>query len=78
MSPASKLTALAAILIADLLFFLFFAVYYPEMFGAILRWLPWRDGLEKGILVITGLLIAVVTSTAIVHVLVKTFQKMAR
>ena len=59
-------------------FFLFFAVYHPEVFGAILRWLPWRDGLEKGILVITGLVIAVVSSTAIVHVLVKTLQKMAR
>lgn len=78
MNPASKLSALAAILIADLLFFLFIGIYYPELFNNLLRLLPWRDSLERGILVIAGLVIAVITSTAIVQVLIKTIQGMTR
>ena len=78
MNSASKLSALAAILIADLLFFLFIGIYYPELFNNLLRLLPWRDSLERGILVIAGLVIAVITSTAMVQVLIKTIQGMTR
>ena len=78
MSPASKFSALAAILIADLLFFLFIGIHYPELFNNLLRLLPWRDSLERGILVIAGLVIAVITSTAIVQVLIKTIQGKTR
>ncbi|MEM2111909.1 MAG: hypothetical protein QXX08_08550 [Candidatus Bathyarchaeia archaeon] len=75
MSLQSKVAALAAILIADLLFFYFFAVYYPKLFELILTWLPYDDSLEKAIIIITGLIIAVLTSTAIIYVLVKNLQK---
>jgi len=75
LSVPSKISTLAAILIADLLFFIFFGVYYPETLAAILEWLPWENILEKALLIISGLIIAVLTSTAIIYVLVKTFQK---
>jgi len=78
LSPASKFSALAAILIADLLFFLFIGIHYPELFNNLLRLLPWRDSLERGVLVIAGLVIAVITSTAIVQVLIKTIQGKTR
>ena len=75
MGLQSKVTVLAAILIADLLFFYFFGLYYPEVFEIVLQWLPWDDILEKAVMIITGLIIAVLTSTAIIYVLVKNFQK---
>jgi len=59
------------ILIADLLFFLFFSVYYPETLETVLQWLPWESNIEKALLIISGLIIAVLTSTAIIYVLVK-------
>jgi len=66
-----KLSSLAMILIADLLFFLFFSVYYPEALETVLQWLPWESNIEKALLIISGLIIAVLTSTAIIYVLVK-------
>jgi len=66
-----KLSSLAMILIADLLFFLFFSVYYPETLETVLQWLPWESNIEKALLIISGLIIAVLTSTAIIYVLVK-------
>lgn len=78
MSPASKLSALAAILLADLLFFLFFVAYYPEILEALLRQLPWDNNLEKAVIVISGFVIGVLTSTAIVNVLIKNFMKTAK
>jgi len=75
LSLQSEVAVLAAILIADLLFFYFFGVYYPELFEAVLQWLPWENSLEKAIMIISGLIIAVLTSTAIIYVLVKNLQK---
>jgi len=68
-------SVLAAMLIADLLFFMFFTIYYPEMFQLVLDLMPWKDSTEKAIMIIIGLVIAVATSGAIVNILVKSFQK---
>jgi len=73
LSPASKISALAAIFVADLLFFLFFAIYYPEILEVFVRQLPWEDSLEKAIIVISGFVIGVLTSTAIANILIKNF-----
>jgi len=75
LSLQSKVAVLAAILIADLLFFYFFGVYYPELFEDVLERLPWENSLEKAIMIISGLIIAVLTSTAIIYVLLKNLQK---
>lgn len=73
-----KLPVLLAVLIADLLFFLFFSVHYPETFEVILQLLPWEDNIEKVIMIILGLIIAVSSSTATIHVLMKEFRKMMK
>lgn len=78
MNLRSKVAALAAILTADLLFFIFFGVYYPESLETILQWLPWENNMEKAIMVISGLIIAILTSTAIVHVLLKSLRKITQ
>lgn len=75
MSPTSKLSILAAILLADLLFFLFLGIYYPEVLSTVLQWLPWEDSLEKAVLILSGLIIAVLTSTAMIRVAVKALQR---
>ena len=74
MSIASKVSILAAIVIADLLFFYFFSVYYPEILEGIFEQLPWEDTFEKSIMIILGLLIAVISSATIVNVVIKHFQ----
>lgn len=75
MSLQSKVAVLATVLILDLLFFYFFGIYYPELFETILQWLPYDNSLEKAVMIITGLIIAVLTSTAIIYILVKNLQK---
>jgi len=70
-----KISFLAMILIADLLFFLFFGVYYPETLETLLQWLPWENNVEKALLIIFGLIIAVSTSTGIIYILVKNLMK---
>ena len=75
MSLPLKLSFLAMILIADLLFFLFFGVYYPETLEALLQWLPWGNNVEKALLIISGLVIAVLTSTGIIYILVKNLMR---
>ena len=77
MSVASKVSVLSAILIADLLFFMFSSIYYPEMLQLILEVLPWEDTLEKAIMIILGLVIAVISSAAIINIAIKALQKAA-
>jgi len=74
LSPQSKIAVLVAILLADLLFFMFFSVNYPEILRTFLRQLPWEDNVEKAVLVISGFGIAVLSSAAIVHTIVKNLQ----
>jgi uncharacterized protein YacL len=78
LSVASKVSVLAAILIADLLFFTFCSIYYPEMLQLILELLPWENALEKAIMIIIGLIIAVLSSAAIINILLKSFQKASK
>lgn len=66
-----KILALATVLITDLLFFLFFAVAYPGIFQMILGSLPWNDDLEKLIIVVLGLLIAIITTVGVIHFTLK-------
>jgi len=77
LSVASKVSVLSAILIADLLFFMFSSIYYPEMLQLILEVLPWEDTLEKTIMIILGLVIAVISSAAIINITIKALQKAA-
>jgi hypothetical protein len=77
LSTASKISVLSAILIFDLLFFTFSSVYYPEMLILFLEILPWEDKLEKSLMIIVGLVIAVISSTGIINILVKSLQKSA-
>jgi hypothetical protein len=72
---ASKISLLSAILIADLLFFMFASNYYPEMLQLILVSMPGEDALEEAIMIILGLIIAVLSSVAIIYILVKSVQK---
>jgi hypothetical protein len=74
---ASKVSILSAILIADLLFFIFSSAYYPEMLQLILESLPYEETLEKALIILIGLIIAVISSTAIINILIKTLQKEA-
>jgi len=74
-SLQTKVSLIAAVLIADLLFFLFFRADYPGVFEAVLERLPWDDNLEEAVIVISGYIVAVLSSSAIVYVLIKHFQK---
>lgn len=75
MSLPAKVSLLAAVLTADLLFFMLFSVQYPDLFEALLDSLPWEDNLEKAIMIIAGLVVAVLSSAAIVYVLAKSLHK---
>jgi hypothetical protein len=72
---ATKISILSAILVADLLFFIFSSIYYPEMLQLVLESLPWEDTLEKALLIIIGLVIAVISSSAIINILIKALKK---
>jgi len=73
----AKVSLLLAILIADLLFFMLIRADYPEVFEAFLERLPWDDDLEEAVIVISGYIVAVLTSSATIYVLVKHFQRKA-
>lgn len=75
MTLQAKVSVLAAILVADLLLFSFVRADYPEIFEAALERLPWDDNLEEAVIVISGYIVAVLSSSAIVYVLTKHFQK---
>jgi len=72
----SALPALLTILVADLLFFLFFGVSYPEVFDTILALLPWEDSVEKAIIVISGLIVAVASSAAIIQISIRKVREL--
>ena len=76
--PVAKLSILSAILIADLFFFLFLGFCYPETLGVILSWLPWNDSMEKAVLVLSGLVISIVASTAIVWLTLRDLIKLSK
>jgi len=71
----AKVSLILAILIADLLFFMFVRADYPEIFDAVLERLPWDDNLEEAVIVLLGYAIAVLTSSATIYVLIKQFQR---
>lgn len=75
MRPLSKLSALIAVLVADLLFFLFIGVYYPEVLEFILKLLPWEDSLERMIIILSGFIIAVASSFAIISIVIRGLQR---
>lgn len=78
MDLPTKISALSAILIADLLFFTLSSLYYPEMFQVVLQLLPWEDTLEKATMIIVGLMVAVLSSAAITNILLKSFQRASK
>lgn len=78
MTLQAKVSLIMAVLIADLLFFLFVRAEYPEVFEAVLERLPWDDSLEEAVIVISGYVVAVLSSSAAIYVLIKHFQKTAR
>ncbi len=78
MDLPTKISALSAILIADLLFFTLSSLYYPEMFQVVLQLLPWEDTLEKATMIIVGLMVAVLSSAAIINILLKSFQRASK
>jgi hypothetical protein len=73
----AKLSLLSAILLADLFFFLFSTLYYHRIFQIVLEILPWEDTAEEALIIIAGLIIAVLSSTKIISILVKALQKSA-
>lgn len=75
MKLQTKILALSAVFVADLFFFLFFIGHYPGLFKLILRWLPWQDDIEKGIIILVGFLIAVLTPSGLMYILAKEVQK---
>ena len=76
MGEDSTLPALLTILVADLFFFLFFGVSYPEVFDTILTLLPWEDSIEKALIVISGLIIAVASSAAIMQISIRKVREL--
>lgn len=75
MTLQAKISLILAILIADLLFFMLVRADYPEIFDALLERLPWDDNLEEAVIVLSGYVIAVLTSSAAIYVLIKQFQR---
>ena len=75
MTLQAKISLILAILIADLLFFMFVRADYPEIFDAVLERLPWDDNLEEAVIVLSGYAIAVLTSSTAIYVLIKQFQR---
>jgi len=75
---STKISVLSAILIADLFFFTLSSLYYPEMLQLVLQFLPWDDTLEKAVMIIIGLILAVLSSAAIINILLKSFQNASK
>jgi hypothetical protein len=71
----TKITLLGAILAADLLFFFVLPTYFPETFDAVFQMTPWPDDAEKTFAIFSGLAIAVLSSSVIVHILAQRLRK---
>ena len=74
MRSTARIGFLAVILIIDLIFFLLTSFYFPEALNTILRQLPFNDSYERVTIILTGFLIAVITSTAIVSSIMKALR----
>lgn len=73
-----KIALLSAILAADLSFFLVFRTYFPHEYELVFQKMPWPDTLEKTFALILGLVTAVITSFAIIHIMLKRLLKSIR
>lgn len=71
----TKIALLGAILAADLLFFFVLPTYFPETFDAVFQMTPWPDDAEKTFAIFSGLAIAVLSSSVIVHILAQRLRK---
>jgi hypothetical protein len=70
-----KIAVLSAILAADLSFFLFLQKYFPQSYELVFEKIPWSNSLEKTFAIITGLVIATVTSLSIAYLITKRLLK---
>lgn len=75
MKLSTKIAALSAILATDLSFFLFFKTYLPEAYDFLFQAMPWPDNIEKIFAIIFGLLVAILSSSSIVYILIKHLLK---
>lgn len=71
----TKIALLGAILAADLLFFFVLPTYFPETFDTVFQMTPWPDDAEKTFAIFSGLAIAVLSSSVIVHILAQRLRK---
>ncbi len=70
-----KIAMLSVILAADLSFFLFLRTHFPQAYELVFEKMPWPDNLEKTFAIITGLVIATVTSLSIAYLMTKRLLK---
>ena len=70
MSKRSNLFFLSLVLVIDILFFVVLGSMYPHLFEALLDWLPFSNDVETAVILISGLVIAIVTSLVIVQILI--------
>jgi len=70
-----KIAVLSAVLAADLSFFLFLGTHFPEAYELVFEKMPWADNVEKTFAIITGLVIATVTSLSIAYLMTKRLLK---
>jgi hypothetical protein len=70
-----KTAVLSAVLAADLSFFLFLRTHFPQAYELVFEKMPWPDNLEKTFAIITGLVIATVTSLSIAYLMTKRLLK---
>lgn len=71
----TKIALLGTILAADLLFFFVLPTYFRETFDAVFQMTPWPDDAEKTFAIFSGLAIAVLSSSVIVHILAQRLRK---
>lgn len=70
MNKRSTLFFLTLILTLDLLFFGVIAQRYPQIFEALLDLLPFNNHIETAVILVSGLIVAIVSSIAIVRMLI--------
>jgi len=66
---------LSAVLAADLSFFLFLGTHFPKAYELVFEKMPWPNNLEKTFAIITGLVIATLTSLSIAYLMTKRLLK---
>jgi hypothetical protein len=70
-----KIAVLTVILAADLAFFLFFRMYFPQAYEMVFKKIPWPDDLEKTFAIIIGLVTALLTAFSIAHITLNSLLK---